>query len=1079
MNSNIYALLIGIDKYPSNVPQLNGCVNDILSIKDFLETSYPNQYLHIETLLDDNATHKAVIEKFENHLGKASSNDIAFVYYAGHGSTENAPEEFKAENPNGINETLVCYDSRLDDGFDLADKELAALINNVSKHTSNIIICLDACHSGSGTRESLDVSKVRHAPRFNRGDGSKRTLHDYYNGYYAKQLQIDGKITVPISKHLLLAACQPNEVAYETTDQHGLFTSTLLATLKNKNIQTLTYADLFKEVTIYVRNTQQNQHPSFEFLAGFNPHTLFLSNQVSDKTTSFAVFYENNQWKIDKGAVHGLSIFQQPPTVWIFDANTPSFEAAYKLTDGSLKNVAMQTSILSLKNVRSLDPTKVYVGIQIDNFTKVVTLFSEVAIKSFNASSEFNITNYKDVADYILTEKEGQFQVIHRVSNKIIYESTDLRVADEILSKIALWENVRILRNPNSKLTSKDVSFAIEIDSQVLDGNDVQYCLKETSDGSIETKPYSLIVENKTHTSLFFSVMFVSPLYGIMVLNSNTPIPAGMKGNLFTKRLGFFPEQIDDLESNCLFKLFVTKSPISLTPIVQGNFSFNTTILEKTPSSRFLPDDDNLDTSNEDWQIFDLKLRLVKSSQSIGRTPAIFQDKGLTIEPHSSFEANVSFTPLDTISRNVSSRQSFLTSSLVKNQLELLTLGTASRTTEQAQVIELDNIQGELSSNNPLVLKVKQQLSDESEILLPVMLNGDDLVVIGTGITNEEGEHIVQIEHLPKTEAIGTRSLGRAIKFCLMKLVFKTAPESYFSLRWVDYEQEKPMRTSENLTEKISNANQIVLFIHGIIGDTEGMLPFAEQLVKQTDKTEAAFDLVLTFDYECLNTSIEKVAEQLASALSQHGIDENTGKKITIVSHSMGGLVSRILIEKIGKANLVKKLIMAGTPNGGSVLGNIPSYISMATDVLTLGLSSAFFAPYLAWAAGLVVALKKSSKITITLDEMKRSSDLINTLYIQNDPHVPYYILAGRIDLYQPSFADSSWFEKLCTKLTLDIGNLVHKGELHDIAVYTKDIEHINQHRQPQVTLQEVGCPHIFYFDEPQSKEILYQWLEA
>ncbi|NEP29406.1 MAG: caspase family protein, partial [Moorea sp. SIO3I6] len=37
MTNNIYALLVAIDEYPSPVPSLNGCVNDILEIQEYLQ----------------------------------------------------------------------------------------------------------------------------------------------------------------------------------------------------------------------------------------------------------------------------------------------------------------------------------------------------------------------------------------------------------------------------------------------------------------------------------------------------------------------------------------------------------------------------------------------------------------------------------------------------------------------------------------------------------------------------------------------------------------------------------------------------------------------------------------------------------------------------------------------------------------------------------------------------------------------------------------------------------------------------------------------------------------------------------
>ncbi len=129
MNRNIYALLVGIDEYLS-VPSLQGCVNDITAIKEYLEgrVDTDGYQLHVHTLLNKDATRQAVIDGFRQHLCQAGSEDVAFFYYAGHGSQAEAPEEFWTIEPDRLNETLVCYDSRSPGGWDLADKELGKLI---------------------------------------------------------------------------------------------------------------------------------------------------------------------------------------------------------------------------------------------------------------------------------------------------------------------------------------------------------------------------------------------------------------------------------------------------------------------------------------------------------------------------------------------------------------------------------------------------------------------------------------------------------------------------------------------------------------------------------------------------------------------------------------------------------------------------------------------------------------------------------------------------------------------------------------------------------------------------------------
>ncbi len=77
---------------------------------------------------------------------------MVLFYYSGHGSQERTPPEFWHLEPDRLDETLVCYDSRLPGNYDLADKELAKLIAHVARNNPHVVVILDSCHSGSGTR---------------------------------------------------------------------------------------------------------------------------------------------------------------------------------------------------------------------------------------------------------------------------------------------------------------------------------------------------------------------------------------------------------------------------------------------------------------------------------------------------------------------------------------------------------------------------------------------------------------------------------------------------------------------------------------------------------------------------------------------------------------------------------------------------------------------------------------------------------------------------------------------------------------------------------------------------------------
>ncbi len=235
----VYALLVGINEYEV-VRNLNGCVQDVRRMEEFLRARVippvtdgpvnPDDYLQLKVLLNEQATRQAIIDAFEAHLGQAGEGDVAFFYYSGHGSEENAPPEFWHLEPTRKNQTLVCHDSRSSEAaWDLADKELGHLIGQVAagKPDLHTLVILDSCHSGSGTRD-LSEDGVR----MTAADLRQRTLSDYIVSLDAvESVAGENWYRPPEGRHILLAACRPNELARERVIDNEIARHLLLPTV--------------------------------------------------------------------------------------------------------------------------------------------------------------------------------------------------------------------------------------------------------------------------------------------------------------------------------------------------------------------------------------------------------------------------------------------------------------------------------------------------------------------------------------------------------------------------------------------------------------------------------------------------------------------------------------------------------------------------------------------------------------------------------------------------------------------------------------------------------------------------------
>jgi hypothetical protein len=303
MPGDIFALLVGINDYSSNVGKLNGCLNDVQNFHDYLLANYDRSALHIETLKDAEATRLNIVEQFRKHLCRAGKDDVVVFQYCGHGARWRSASAFKAFFPDGKDEGLVCYDSRSPGGFDLADKELAALLAEVAKNDPHIAVILDCCHSGSATRSADDFTQLKARQTHEVLD--ERPLETYLDGYYVALSERGESLEIPASRHILLAACQRIQKAWEGKDHSGVFTSTLLEVL-GKSGADISYADLFVRCRAAVHKRADNQDPQFETYRGFQAYSGFLGGQASQAARRYSVYFEHNGWRVDCGALHGL-----------------------------------------------------------------------------------------------------------------------------------------------------------------------------------------------------------------------------------------------------------------------------------------------------------------------------------------------------------------------------------------------------------------------------------------------------------------------------------------------------------------------------------------------------------------------------------------------------------------------------------------------------------------------------------------------------------------------------------------------------------------------------------------------------
>lgn len=403
-----------------------------------------------------------------------------------------------------------------------------------------------------------------------------------------------------------------------------------------------------------------------------------------------------------------------------------------------------------------------------------------------------------------------------------------------------------------------------------------------------------------------------------------------------------------------------------------------------------------------------------------------------------------------------------------------------------------------VTPENPLVISLDSKL-EEGEQVLPFTFDGEFYYPLGYAVADGDKTKI-RIEGLPDTienpqsdaSKELTRGLGNSLKLYFQKVVYKVLKLERDTVRLAIPEFDADDATKvvgfndemADIQANVKTADKVVIFIHGIIGETKSMVGALNIPLEEGERTIGqGYEAHLCFDYENLNTPIQETAQQFKKKLEEAGLKKGHGKEVHIVAHSMGGLVSRWMIEQEGGNEIVNKLVMLGTPNNGSPWAGVKDKgVSMvrkwAYGSLTLILNGLTTVPI----GGVVVTgmMKLIDSIDDTLDQMGEDSDFTKSLYGSPDPKIPYYLVAGETQQLKVDVDEETGYKKVFkfalqrSKLgAYDVLSNTLFAKENDVAVNVTSMKHIKADRVPALEVSEVVSDHMSYFVTPVSVNAL------
>ncbi|QRW06100.1 ICE-like protease (caspase) p20 domain protein [Ceratobasidium sp. AG-Ba] len=277
----LYALIIGINKY-ANTTNLKGAVKDAELFYNYLVNYLFVPKSQIKLLLDEQATRQNILEEFvrlrENP--KVNKGDPIVVFYAGHGTKLDKPKGWEASED--FIQALVPQDVKeVKNGevvVAIPDLTIATLFNDLAEiKGDNITAIFDCCHSRSVSRLPTPTGPVDRFARYVPPFELPPIPLDIDKDLFLPRTELRKAVVAKeftyreLRSHVLLAACEAKELAYETNGA-GDFTAALVKTLIENGADRTTYKGCIQRLPIL-----QKQNPQCE---GYNKERIFFNAKV-------------------------------------------------------------------------------------------------------------------------------------------------------------------------------------------------------------------------------------------------------------------------------------------------------------------------------------------------------------------------------------------------------------------------------------------------------------------------------------------------------------------------------------------------------------------------------------------------------------------------------------------------------------------------------------------------------------------------------------------------------------------------------------------------------------------------------
>lgn len=259
------ALVIGLGEQQDKAwNKINGD-KDVPYVQAILKNA---GFKSITTLVNRKATKVGIVGAFKRMTASCKQGDVVYIHYSGHGQQMT---DIHNDEKDGLDECWIPYDAcrkasaTYHGEKHLTDDELNVYLNAIRNKIGakgKLLVVIDACHSGDGTRGD-DNEVVRGVEDTLIVDSlNARGLYEFFEmvrsllmGDNGKQKFINDKAKPLPERWITISACKSNQVNFEMKKPNvGKLTYALWTELKNSN--KVSNGEFLKRIRKFVnRNT--------------------------------------------------------------------------------------------------------------------------------------------------------------------------------------------------------------------------------------------------------------------------------------------------------------------------------------------------------------------------------------------------------------------------------------------------------------------------------------------------------------------------------------------------------------------------------------------------------------------------------------------------------------------------------------------------------------------------------------------------------------------------------------------------------------------------------------------------------